>query len=191
MEAALLQKKVLEYEKFISEVLQRDLSKVLEQRDEIYKTIAQYLQLKNTIERLQELDDKALKTEVDLGCNFFVCAEVPDSSRIFMALGYGFFAELTLEEALRFIEKKNKLLTDHTVWGKRKGKSNSYPAEMVALASRGPVDSFVIMLVAASPIVLREPAVVGWAMEMPDTGFSFTRRMSATMHASMGNWRKL
>ncbi|XP_029467806.1 protein UXT isoform X2 [Rhinatrema bivittatum] len=112
MEAALLQKKVLEYEKFISEVLQRDLSKVLEQRDEIYKTIAQYLQLKNTIERLQELDDKALKTEVDLGCNFFVCAEVPDSSRIFMALGYGFFAELTLEEALRFIEKKNKLLTE-------------------------------------------------------------------------------
>nr|XP_033780160.1 protein UXT isoform X2 [Geotrypetes seraphini] len=111
METDQVQKKVLEYEKFINEVLQRDLSKVLEQRDEVNKTIAEYLQLKNTLERLQELDDKALKTEVDLGCNFFVCAEVPDSSRIFMAVGYGFFAELTLEEALRFIEKKSKLLT--------------------------------------------------------------------------------
>ncbi|XP_030049746.1 protein UXT [Microcaecilia unicolor] len=111
METGQVQKKVLEYEKFINEVLQRDLSKVVEQRDEVYKTIAEYVQLKNTIERLQELDDKTLKTEVDLGCNFFVCAEVPDSSRIFMAVGYGFFAELTLEEALRFIEKKSKLLT--------------------------------------------------------------------------------
>nr|XP_033780132.1 protein UXT isoform X1 [Geotrypetes seraphini]XP_033780140.1 protein UXT isoform X1 [Geotrypetes seraphini]XP_033780151.1 protein UXT isoform X1 [Geotrypetes seraphini] len=120
METDQVQKKVLEYEKFINEVLQRDLSKVLEQRDEVNKTIAEYLQLKNTLERLQELDDKALKTEVDLGCNFFVCAEVPDSSRIFMAVGYGFFAELTLEEALRFIEKKSKLLT-----GSRKLKAAS------------------------------------------------------------------
>ncbi|XP_013924794.1 PREDICTED: protein UXT isoform X1 [Thamnophis sirtalis] len=107
-----LQEKVLQYEAFISDVLQRDLKKVLEQRDEIYEKIAQYLQLKNIIERLQETGSQELKTQVDLGCHFYVNAEVPDTSTMFVALGYGFFVELTLPEALTFIEKKTKLLNE-------------------------------------------------------------------------------
>ncbi|XP_054859151.1 protein UXT [Eublepharis macularius] len=106
-----VQGKVLRYEAFISDILQRDLQKVLEQRDEVYEKIAQYLQLKTVIERLQETGGQELVTQVDLGCNFYVKAEVPDTSTIFVALGYGFYAELTLPEALAFIEKKNKLLT--------------------------------------------------------------------------------
>ncbi|CAI5795871.1 protein UXT isoform X1 [Podarcis raffonei] len=107
-----VQEKVLQYEAFVSEVLQRDLRKVLEQRDQVYEKMAQYLQLKNIIERLQETGSQELTTQVDLGCNFYVNAEVPDASTIFVALGYGFFVELTLPEALAFIEKKNKLLTE-------------------------------------------------------------------------------
>ncbi|KAG8541311.1 hypothetical protein GDO81_029269, partial [Engystomops pustulosus] len=80
--------------------------------DSVYEKISQYLQLKNVIERLQELELGPLQTQVDLGCNFYVNAEVPDSSKIFVALGFGFFAEMTPDEALRFIEKKNKMLTE-------------------------------------------------------------------------------
>ncbi|XP_048872691.1 protein UXT [Brienomyrus brachyistius] len=109
-----IDKKVLQYETFINEVLKRDLQKVLEQRDEVYEKIAQYLQLKNTIESLQEAGSKELKTEVDLGCNFYVQAHVPDSSTIFVAVGYGFFVEFTLPEALKFIEKKTNQLTKYT-----------------------------------------------------------------------------
>ncbi|KAJ8265078.1 hypothetical protein COCON_G00141770 [Conger conger] len=106
--------KVLQYETFIDEVLKQDLQRVLEQRDGVYEKIAQYLQLKNTIESLQESGCKDLKTEVDLGCNFYVQAHVEDSSRIFVAVGYGFYVELTLPEALKFIEKKTSQLTTHT-----------------------------------------------------------------------------
>lgn len=106
------QSKLLRYEAFVSDTLQRDLMKVLENRDAVYEKISQYLQLKNVIERLREAPSQTLETQVDLGCNFYVNAEVPDSSRIFVALGFGFFAELTLEEALKFIEKKNKMLTE-------------------------------------------------------------------------------
>ncbi|XP_008575606.1 PREDICTED: protein UXT isoform X3 [Galeopterus variegatus] len=35
----------------------------------------------------------------------------PDTSRIYVALGYGFFLELTLAEALKFIDRKSSLLT--------------------------------------------------------------------------------
>ncbi|XP_043829859.1 protein UXT [Dromiciops gliroides] len=106
-----VQAKVLQYEAFVSDVLQRDLRQVLAQREEVYGQLAGYLQLKNVLERLQESGEQKLRTQVDLGCNFYVNAEVPDSSRIFVALGYGFFLELTLIEALRFIDRKSRLLT--------------------------------------------------------------------------------
>ena len=31
-----------------------------------------------------------------------------------MFVGYGFFVEFTLDEALKFIDKRNKFLTEHT-----------------------------------------------------------------------------
>ncbi|XP_018608398.1 protein UXT [Scleropages formosus] len=111
---ARIDEKILQYETFINDVLKRDLQKVLEQRDGVYEKIAQYLQLKNTIESLQEAGSKELKTEVDLGCNFYAQAHIPDSSTIFVAVGYGFFVELTLPEALKFIEKKTNQLTGYT-----------------------------------------------------------------------------
>ncbi|KAG7220380.1 hypothetical protein INR49_018218 [Caranx melampygus] len=80
--------KVLQYENFINEVLRRDLQRAM-----------------------QESGSQRLKTDVDLGCNFYVQADVEDSSRIFVAVGYGFFVEMTYDEALRFIEKKTKQLT--------------------------------------------------------------------------------
>ncbi|XP_040921764.1 protein UXT [Toxotes jaculatrix] len=106
--------KVLQYENFINEVLKRDLQKVLEQRDSVYEKISQYLQLKNTIQTLQDSGSQQLKTDVDLGCNFYVQAEVEDASRIFVAVGYGFFVEMDHDEALRFIEKKTSQLTAFT-----------------------------------------------------------------------------
>ncbi|XP_026224268.1 protein UXT isoform X1 [Anabas testudineus] len=106
--------KVLQYEAFINEVLKRDLEKVLEQRDAVYEKISQYLQLKNTIQSLQDSGSQQLKTDVDLGCNFYVQAEVEDSSRIFVAVGYGFFVEMNHDEALQFIEKKTSQLTAFT-----------------------------------------------------------------------------
>ncbi|XP_063289137.1 protein UXT [Pelobates fuscus] len=108
-----MEEKVQRYEGFVSDTLQRDLLKVMENRDAVYEKISQYLQLKNVIERLQEMSpSETLETQVDLGCNFYVNAEVPDASKIFVALGFGFYAELTLDEALKFIEKKSKMLTE-------------------------------------------------------------------------------
>ncbi|CAL1605855.1 unnamed protein product [Knipowitschia caucasica] len=109
-----IDQKVLQYEHFINEVLRRDLQKVLEQRDSVYEKISQYLQLKNTLQNLQEEESKCLKTDVDLGCNFYVEAQVEDASKVFVAVGYGFFVEMTHDEALKFIEKKTAQLTIFT-----------------------------------------------------------------------------
>uniref|UniRef100_A0A3B4AZ71 Protein UXT n=1 Tax=Periophthalmus magnuspinnatus TaxID=409849 RepID=A0A3B4AZ71_9GOBI len=110
---ASIDQKVLQYENFINEVLRRDLQKILEQRDSVYEKLSQYMQLKNTLQSLQE-GSKHLKTDVDLGCNFYVEAQIEDASRVFVAVGYGFFVEMTHDEALRFIEKKTAQLTQFT-----------------------------------------------------------------------------
>ncbi|NXN91282.1 UXT protein, partial [Rhinopomastus cyanomelas] len=101
--------KTQRYESFVSDVLQRDLRRVQEQQDEVWQQQAQVLQLHSALSRLLEAP-APLQTKVDLGCNFFVAAEVTDPRRIFVALGFGFFAELTLPEALRHLERRNQLL---------------------------------------------------------------------------------
>ncbi|XP_037096858.1 protein UXT isoform X2 [Syngnathus acus] len=106
--------KVLQYERFIDEVLKKDLQKVMEQRDTVYEQASHYLQLKNTLKALQETDSHHLKADVDLGCNFYVQAEVEDSSKIFVLVGFGFFLEMDHTEALHFIDKKTSQLTAFT-----------------------------------------------------------------------------
>jgi prefoldin alpha subunit len=106
--------KVFEYEKFVNEKLKEDLRSILEQRDKTYQQIAEYLQLKTSIEKIKEVKlTEGLKTKVDLGCNFYVQANVPDSLRIFVFIGFGFFLEMTHDEALKFIGKRTNLLNVH------------------------------------------------------------------------------
>lgn len=62
--------------------------------------------------------------KVDLGCNVFCNARVyakcflavlmpsPDSSKIFVGIGYNFFVEYTLDEAIVFIKKKTAQLLE-------------------------------------------------------------------------------
>ncbi|XP_077370274.1 protein UXT isoform X2 [Festucalex cinctus] len=119
-----VESKVLQYERFIDEVLKKDLQcvcvcvyiyiflrRVMEQRDAVYEQVSHYLQLKNTLQALQETDSQSLKADVDLGCNFYVQAKVEDSSKIFVLVGFGFFVEMDHTEALRFIDKKTNQLT--------------------------------------------------------------------------------
>ncbi|XP_041459176.1 protein UXT homolog [Lytechinus variegatus] len=108
--------KVIGYERFVNEVLRKDLEKVLASRDEIFSQIAEYLQLKTTIEKIQETgyENEELKTQIDLGCNFYAQAKVQDPSMIFVHVGFGFFVEFTLKEALKFIDKKTKHLTQYS-----------------------------------------------------------------------------
>ncbi|GAB6030648.1 hypothetical protein CHUAL_007504 [Chamberlinius hualienensis] len=102
-----LPQKVHKYEAFVNETLREDLKKVLKQKEAITTQIAEYLQLENTISKL-ELSEcgSTFKTKVDLGCNFYANATVQNNRMIFVKVGFGIFIELTLEEAKTFIQKR-------------------------------------------------------------------------------------
>ncbi|KAL5014893.1 hypothetical protein ScPMuIL_009163 [Solemya velum] len=106
--------KVHRYETFLNEKLRTDLRKVHEKRDVIYSELAEFLQLKTAIENIKETNStNDLKTRVDLGCNFYIQANIPDSSKIFVAVGLDIYLEMTLDEASTFIEKKISKMNEH------------------------------------------------------------------------------
>ena len=53
--------------------------------------------------------DQPLKTRVDLGCNFYCQAVVKNHGEIFIDIGLGCFVQFTLDEAVRFIDKRTKV----------------------------------------------------------------------------------
>lgn len=107
-----LPQKVERYEQFVNERLRTDLRAVLSERDRVYGDIAEYVQLKQLIEHIKQPSvHRPLKTMVDIGCNTYAQACVQDCSRIFVAVGLGFFLEMGLDEANKFIDKKVEQLT--------------------------------------------------------------------------------
>ena len=102
--------KISRYETFLNETLRSDLKKTLELRDKIYEEQAEYLALRNSINAIKLSDlvpGEPLKTKVDVGCNFYCQARIPDPGKICVSVGLGFFVELTLDEALKFLDKKD------------------------------------------------------------------------------------
>ncbi|KAK3818139.1 MAG: Prefoldin subunit-domain-containing protein [Linnemannia gamsii] len=101
-----IQQKLARYESFVNEGLRKDLKDTLDARDTIFDQISEYLKLAKDIEVIKDNGLKEMKTQVDLGSNFYVQAKISDTKHIFVNVGFGFHAELTLDEALEFIKKK-------------------------------------------------------------------------------------
>ncbi|KAG0728318.1 Protein UXT [Chionoecetes opilio] len=103
--------KIEKYEHLLNNVLRENLRIVLEERDKLYEDIATHSQLKQTIHCIIESPDQdGLRTQVDLCSNFYVQAQVPDTSHIYVNIGLGYHVEFTLQEALTYIDKKLKFL---------------------------------------------------------------------------------
>ncbi|KAL6075864.1 Prefoldin subunit-domain-containing protein [Balamuthia mandrillaris] len=104
--------KVKEYTQFIKERLEVDLHRLLAQRNKIQQQRAQYLQLGDNLRLIKDNNLKELKTMTNLGSDFFVQTRVPDCSKVCVNVGLGFHVEYTLDEALAFIDAREKDLNE-------------------------------------------------------------------------------
>lgn len=102
--------KVIKYEAFVNDRLKSDLKAVVECRDKLFSQISSYESLKTCIEKIKQTSAGEIKALSDLGCNFYCKAKVLDTSKIYVEVGLGFFVELTLDEAHRFVEKKLEMI---------------------------------------------------------------------------------
>lgn len=106
-----IQRKVLEFETFVNDVLKADLAKLAEKLDAKNADVAEFLQLKSVIMTFQNtnVEKTGFKTKVDIGNNFFIQAHVPDASKILLDIGLEHYIEFTLDEALVVINVRIKL----------------------------------------------------------------------------------
>eukprot|EP01028_Stygiella_incarcerata_P008708 TRINITY_DN3883_c0_g1_i1.p1 TRINITY_DN3883_c0_g1~~TRINITY_DN3883_c0_g1_i1.p1 ORF type:complete len:203 (-),score=67.35 TRINITY_DN3883_c0_g1_i1:91-699(-) len=101
--------KIRRFQGFLDDSLRASLRRLSEKRDAVYDEISAYLSLRNSLDAIH--DKKKLTSMVHLGSEVYVEAKVKDSSEVFVDVGLGFHIAMSHEEALAFIEEKEKILT--------------------------------------------------------------------------------
>ena len=99
-----------EFEALISERLRVELQAVQDERDRLYERISHLMELRNNMMMLQDRGSGAMKTQINLGCNFHVQARVPDTSWVYVNVGLGFHAQMTPAEAIAFSTQQEEAL---------------------------------------------------------------------------------
>ncbi|XP_065072711.1 protein UXT [Ochlerotatus camptorhynchus] len=98
-------------ESFVNDFLREDLKLYDQQLSHMNGEIMEYVQLKNMIENIQENAAEGFKTQVNIGGNFFMKGKTDRVDRILVDIGLKHFLEFTLDEALKFVDMKIKVLT--------------------------------------------------------------------------------
>jgi prefoldin subunit 5 len=117
-----VKQKLEEYTRFMNDVLRPDYVACQQAENEVRMEIDEYEDLRKLLTNLQiAANDAAGETtvntltavEVDLGHQKVFCqATVHDASLVMVHVGLGFYAELSIAEALSFAEKRVTFLRD-------------------------------------------------------------------------------
>jgi len=94
--------KMIRYETLLNERMQDDLQRLFDERDIVYENISNCLELRNNMRMIQDQNLSSMKTMVNIGCDFYANANIPDTSWVYVNIGLGFQAQMTLDEAIIF-----------------------------------------------------------------------------------------
>lgn len=107
-----IKQKLEEYSTFLRNVLRPDFDVLSAAEKETRMEIEEYKQLLMRLENLAIIKPHL----VDLGFNKVQCqATVDDSSKVFVHVGMGFHVELTMEEALAYVQKRIHFLSSQVL----------------------------------------------------------------------------
>lgn len=97
--------------KVVNENLKKDLERLEKALNKINEEVIEYMQLEKTIEFMKENKSGGFKTKVDVGSNMFMLAKVDNIEPIIINVGLNVFLELEVEEALKYLKMKIKILS--------------------------------------------------------------------------------
>jgi prefoldin subunit 5 len=98
--------KVRRWRAFIETNLQMKLKTTLDARDALRDQVAQYRELAANVRMLDEEQLAEMKTQVNLGSDFYVQAVVSDTRLVTVSVGLHFWVDMTHAEALVFCAAK-------------------------------------------------------------------------------------
>ena len=103
----------IKYEAFLEQQLLPDLNHCLQIREGLLSDVQELMITRQQLQVMKEsmaLNGKQpLKTMMNVGCDFFMKAKIDDPSKVVMAIGGNVFPELTIEEGLQFLLKKESI----------------------------------------------------------------------------------
>ena len=100
------------YEAFLDGVLRKELAERQTRRDAAAAKVVEVQKLEKHLRLIQERRLSELDMMVNLGCEFYARAHVEDCSKVCVETCFGFFLEMTVEEALAFLPKKEAFLEE-------------------------------------------------------------------------------
>ncbi|XP_046971506.1 protein UXT homolog [Vanessa cardui] len=101
---------ISKYEQFINDVLKEDLRILDLKLQHVNAEIADMIQQRHSLKVLTDKKEhpNGFKTQVNIGCNFFMEASVTDTSKLLMNIGLNHYLELTIEEAYKYLDVRIK-----------------------------------------------------------------------------------
>ncbi|KAG9150921.1 hypothetical protein Leryth_003048 [Lithospermum erythrorhizon] len=102
------EEKIRRYEEFVDCRLKPDLVRAIAERDKVFEQQKIFSDLKKNIENLENNSVTSLRTMVNIGSEVYAQADVPDTRRIFVDVGLGFFVEFTWSEAVNYIKTREE-----------------------------------------------------------------------------------
>lgn len=105
-----IEKSVRKYESFINDVLKEDLRQLEIRLQQVNAEITDLVQQKQTMKVItdKEVHPNGFKSQVNLGCNFFMEASVTDTSTLLLNVGLNHYVEFSLAEANKYLEVRIK-----------------------------------------------------------------------------------
>lgn len=98
-------------ETFINDKLKEDLKTYEAYLKRLTDETIEYTELKNLITTIKDdLPGNVLKTQINIGADFFMQAKVPNKEKILVDIGLGIYVEFTLDEAQKYVQMKINIL---------------------------------------------------------------------------------
>lgn len=94
----------------INDNLRKDLKNLELALNKVNEELVEYIQLEKTIEFMKTHSSDGFKTKVDIGANMFMQAKADKIEPILINVGLDIYLQLELEEALKFLKMKIKIL---------------------------------------------------------------------------------
>jgi prefoldin alpha subunit len=104
-------KSIEDVNRVINENLRKELLNLEQALGKTNEELIEYMQLEKTLEFMRDHKPDGFKTKVDVGSNMFMLAKVEKIQPILINIGLEVFLELELDEALKFLKMKIKILS--------------------------------------------------------------------------------
>ncbi|XP_069360550.1 protein UXT homolog [Maniola hyperantus] len=99
------------YQRFIDDVLKEDLRILHLKLQHINAELTDLIQQKHTLKVItnKSVHPNGFKSQVNIGCNFFMEACVTDTSKLLMNIGLNHYLEFSTDEAFRYLDARIKV----------------------------------------------------------------------------------